>query len=117
MADRITTLAAAATHDHPTWLTSIGASCRRSEAIRETVCYRAVYGVVGDDPLGPEPDRAGRQHEAWSAARRAISGSQNTRRQENASGATRLMAALDREPASPTDDLTSPTCAATSRHY
>ncbi len=116
MADRITTLAAAVTSEPATWLGSIGTGAGRSAAIRQTVAYRAVYAVTGDDALGPEPDRDGRQHEAWTAAHRAITESQRGGWQGNASGATRILAALDHEPAAPTEDLASPTRTAPTQH-
>ncbi|HET9873184.1 MAG TPA: AAA family ATPase [Propionibacteriaceae bacterium] len=116
MADRITTLAAAAASEPATWLGSIGAGIGRSEAIRQTVAYRTVYSVTGDDALGPEPDQAGRQREAWTAAHRAITESQCGGWQGNAPGATRILAAIDHEPAAATDDLTNPTRTAPTRH-
>ena len=59
------------------------------EAIRQTVAYRAVYAITGDDPLGPAPERRGRQHEAWTAAHHAITASHHP--PTGASAATRLL--------------------------
>ena len=72
MAERITTLGIEARGERATWLAEIGRCDGRAAAIRNVVAYRAVYNQTGDDALGPEPDLAGRQHEAWTAVRRAI---------------------------------------------
>lgn len=78
MDQRITALAEQASLQLPPWLDGIGDGDARDLAIRQTVAYRAVYAISGDDPIGPEPDRRGRQHAAWAAANRAIAASHRT---------------------------------------
>jgi hypothetical protein len=116
MADRITTLVEVASKEPASWLTSIGGGAHGAEAIRQTVAYRAVYAVTGDDPLGPKPDRQGRQHDAWIAARRAIAASHNTSHREGGSGAARMLAALDHESTTNADDPASRTRMGPTRH-
>ena len=50
----------------------VGHGAVRGEALRQIAAYRSVYGLVGEDPVGPEPDRRTRQHEAWAAASNAL---------------------------------------------
>ena len=86
---RITTLARDAEQQPAAWLTAIGDGDARQQAIRHTVAYRAVFTITGDDPLGPAPERRGRQHEAWTAAHHAITASHHP--PTGASAATRLL--------------------------
>ena len=103
MAERITTLGIEARGERATWLAEIGSSDGRAAAIRNVVAYRAVYDQTGDDALGPQPDRAGRQHEAWTATRRAINRSHadDTAASANpgAPNAVRLLALLNQDEA------------------
>lgn len=78
MDQRISTLAAEAIAEPTPWLPEIGHAVARGQAIRQTVAYRAVYAITADDPIGPEPERRGRQHDAWTAARRTIRASHDT---------------------------------------
>jgi conjugative relaxase-like TrwC/TraI family protein len=116
MADRITTLAETARAEPATWLTSIGNGPQRSEAIRQTVAYRAVYAITSNDPLGPEPDRHGRQHDAWGAAHRAITASRDPNPERRGSGAAQILATLQRDHVTLTDDPASPTRTGPTRH-
>jgi len=59
------------TADEP-WSHQVGWSGARAEALRQVVAYRSVYVENGDDPLGTEPDRRTRQHQAWCAAGDAV---------------------------------------------
>jgi conjugative relaxase-like TrwC/TraI family protein len=103
---RIGSLADQALADRPPWLAGLGAdgSPGQAVALRQTVAYRAVYGIHGDDPLGPEPDQPGRQRQAWRAASGAIAAA----RTAAPSNADRLLATLaHRRP-----DLDDPPCSA-----
>ena len=57
------------------WTMRVGHGAVRGEALRQVAAYRSVYGLVGEDPVGREPDRRTRQHEAWAAASNALQGS------------------------------------------
>ncbi|GAA3623619.1 hypothetical protein GCM10022236_27500 [Microlunatus ginsengisoli] len=95
MNTRISTLVAEAQANHAGWLGRVGdqASPGWGEAARQVVAYRAVYDIRGDDPLGPEPDMAGRQLQAWQAAHHAITAC-HSRPDEPRSAAERLLATL-----------------------
>lgn len=69
---RISSLVAEASAGPAVWLDRIGTGACREQAIRQTVAYRAVYAITADDPIGPAPERRGRQHDAWTAVHRAI---------------------------------------------
>ena len=51
-------------HASPNW----------GEAARQVVTYRSIFGLVGDDPIGPRPDpnQQGKQLQAWHAAHSAL---------------------------------------------
>lgn len=107
MADRIAALALVAGDDPASWVARIGAGEGRSEAIRQTVAYRAVYDITGDEPLGPKPVRHGRRYDAWHAASKAVVASHSE--SGAAPGATRLLAELDSDRITAADDPVSPT--------
>lgn len=67
------------------------------EAMRQVVSYRSVYEINTPDPLGPEPDEAGRQHQAWRSAHAAILTCQQSD-PAAASGAARMLAHLSETP-------------------
>lgn len=92
MDQRITALGAEAGRQRMPWLGGVGEGEARGLAIRQTVAYRAVYAVSGDDPIGPEPDRRGRQNAAWTAAHRAIKASHHT--ENGPPAASRLLGLL-----------------------
>ena len=82
------------------WLRQIGHGDARTEAIRQTVTYRAVYDHTGDDAIGPEPERSGRQHDAWTAVQRAVDASHHQTQPmtpHGAPNAVRLLAQLERD--------------------
>lgn len=116
IADRITTLAEIARAESASWLARIGDGAARSEAIRQTVAYRAVYTISGDDPLGPMPDQEGRQRDAWVAASRVILASREPSSDADSSGAARMLKTLDSDPATSTDDPSRHTRTGPSRH-
>ena len=89
---RITSLAAEAVAEQPVWLQTVGHGETRDQAIRQTVAYRSVFAVTGDDPLGPEPERRGRQHDAWTAAHQALQASRHAPQEPSA--ASRLLEIL-----------------------
>jgi hypothetical protein len=63
MDQRISTLVTEAENDRPGWWTRLHdhqTSPGWGEAARQVVAYRTVYGISGDDPLGPMPDQPGR---------------------------------------------------------
>ena len=108
IADRITTLTDQAAQQEPPWLHQIGYGEARTEAIRQTVAYRAVYDHTGEDALGPEPEHRGRQHDAWVAAGRAIDTSrpQTGPAPHGAPNAVRLLAQLEQNTNDSIDNYT-----------
>lgn len=102
MSDRITTMASEASAQQPGWLGQIGDGPGRAEAVRQIVAYRAVYAVSCEDPLGPEPHRRSRQHQAWTAGMHAITSSQQP--EPATRGAELLLAELNRAGPSCADD-------------
>lgn len=104
MEQRITILAAEATAEPAAWLDGIGRGAGRGEAIRQTVTYRAVYAVTTDEPLGPCPDRRGRQYDAWTATRAAIQASHHHQPADVSSPVARILAAFDNHGRTTGDD-------------
>lgn len=95
MAARVAALVRDATDQ--TWSRQVGWSVARAEALRQVGAYRSVYAENGDDPLGPEPDRRTRQHEAWCAATEAVRRS-HLGESQTGSGAARLTRELSARP-------------------
>ncbi len=89
LAERLDTLAAEAEAGRPRWLSAIGPARGRAEAIRNVAAYRTVYAITDTDPIGPEPPPRSRQHDAWTATRKAITAS-HARDSDEPSGAARL---------------------------
>ena len=116
MEQRITILAAEATAEPVVWLDRIGRGEGRGEAIRQTVAYRAVYTVTGDEPLGPCPDRRGRQYDAWTATRAAIEASHHHQPADASSPAARILAAFDNHGRTTGDDRPADTRTGPTRH-
>lgn len=112
MSERITGLVSEAAADP--WTTRVGPNADRDEALRQIGAYRSVYGLAGEDPVGPEPDRRTRQHEAWTAASNALQRSHVT--ESGASpGAARLVQELAAEVVQP-DGYCADVHAGTARH-